>query len=694
MLKNTSLPTPELPQMANDGYITETELTSDGGIVVNVPRYDGAAKGDYLCLYFDGELFSTLSLPDPDLYSWPWSGLIPVSGTAWPADGPHQIWYTATDAAQNPAASPIAMAIVDRQHTDGLPPPAFPDANANNVITYDSVLQHNGTRVGVPWSTVAYTTGDTVYVYWRECDTDGNPVAGSDASVTHTVVSSEVGIGFDVLVPSPFVTAVTTTGTADAWYTVIPQTGVAQSSRTGIVNIDMTGSGVYPAPFIPAGNDGWIDCGEITAEGIEIEVPASPQFIPGGEVVVDWQGYDAGGSPLPGTAWQSSAHTLTQNDVTAGFSVMVPAAYIMPVGIGSAQAWYSVTAPAVPGVSGVVCVQVDAQHCTLLPAPAFPAAADDNTLTDDEVMADNGTDMVITYPDMVAGDIVTAYWVGYVTSPDSPVPGTTWTQTRTLTTGETQQAVYHIPADNITPVGNGHGEGIYEVMFKNGGIAASGVTDVNVSTDSASSLLMSCTTGAPVFDPLVMVRPLNSVFLSGPAGADVELSLPGGSDAWFNPGGVQTLLLRLDDAGTASAQVYSFATGNVLVSGYVITYPALSASRSMTFTSWLSGPGDLQFYGTSTGAVANGTNFCSVYLQTSASSASTQARLVLTGATSAVIPVSGTTTAYVDVSDTHAAGFDVTDTVAESAAFTLSLPDTSAYVQGTLDFSVLSQAVS
>ncbi|MNN35141.1 hypothetical protein D3C81_1489830 [compost metagenome] len=139
--------------------------------------------------------------------------------------------------------------------------------------------------------------------------------------------------------------------------------------------------------------------------------------------------------------------------------------------------------------------------------------------------------------------------------------------------------------------------------------------------------------------------------------------------------------------------MYSFATGNVLVSAYVITDPTLSASKSMTFTSWLTGSGDLQFYGTSTGAVASGTGVCSVYLQTSATSEASQARLTLSAPTSALIPISGTTTAYVNVSDSHAAGFDVTDTVAESVAFTLSLPDTGAYVQGTLVFSDLPQVL-
>lgn len=683
----STLAPPELPQMANDGYITEAELQSDGGIIVNVPRYTNAARGDYLCLYFDGELFSTLSMPDPDTYPWPWPSLIQTSGT-WPADGPHQVWYTATDAAQNPSASPVSAVIVDRQHTSGLPPPTFPDADATNTITYDSVLQNNGTHVKVPWSTNAFNTGDTVYVYWRELNTAGTPVPGSDTSVTHTVVSTDVNKGFKVLVASPFVTDVATAGSAEAWYSVIPHSGIAQSSQTGIVNIDMSGSGIYPAPYIPSGSDGWISCSEITVSGVEIDVPGNPQFVAGGWVMVYWQGYDASGAPVPSTAWQSPSHQLAPDEVTAGFPVMVPAAYITPVGIGSAQAWYAVTAPAVPGVSGVVSVLVDSQHCTLLPPPVFPAAAGDNTITGDEVTAGNGTDMDITYPGMMAGDIVTAFWTGYLTTPDAPVPGATWTQTRPLNTTEeqAQQAIFHVPADNITPVGNGYGEGRYQVMYKSGGIAASGVKDVNVSASSASSLLMNCTTGAPVFDPTVLVRPMNTVFLTGPAGADVALSLPAGSDTWFNPDGVQTLQLRLDASGTASAQVYGFTPGNVLVSAYVITNPTLSASQSMTFTGWLSGPGDLRAYGASTGATANGRCVCSVYLQTSPTSVATQARLALTAPTSALIPISGTTTAFVNVSTSHAGGFDVTDAVAESVTFTLSLPDTGNYVQGTLVF--------
>lgn len=689
MQNYSALPPPELPQMADDGCITQIELQSNGGIVVNVPRYSNAAKGDYLCLYFDGVLFSTLILPDPDTYSWPWLNLLPVAtGSAWPADGPHEVWYSSTDAAQNTSASPIGTAIVDRQHTNGLPPPTFPNADASNTITYDSVLQHGGTHVKVPWSTDVYAAGDTVYVYWRELDASGAPVTGSDTSVTYRVDSSDIGTGFKVLIPSPFVTAIPTTGSAEAWYSVIPLSGTAQSSRKGTVNIDMAGSGIYPAPRIPEGSDGWIACNEISAYGVEIDVPGSTQFVAGGGVVVSWQGYDAGGGLLPATTWQSSVHILTQNDVTAGFSVVVPVAYILPIGIGSAQAWYSVTAPAAPGVSGITSVRVDSQHCTMLPPPIFPAAAGDNIITGSDVTADNGTDMNISYPGMEAGDIVTAFWFGYETYPDTPVPGTPWTQARTLTTTEeqTQLAVFHVPAENISPVGKGFGEGKYQVMYKSGGIASSGVTDVTLSTNGLSGLQMTCASGAPFFDPVVPVRPLNVVTLAGPAGTSVKVSLSTGSDAYFDPSGEQVLTLILDESGRASTRVYCKSTGNVLVNALGTNNPELSASASMLFNEWTPGSGELMSYGISTGAVADGLSACGVYMQTSAASTATQVRLTLTPPTSALIPVSGSTTAYINVSTSHAAGFDVIDTVAESVPFTLSLPNTGAYVTGQLSF--------
>lgn len=676
--------------MEDDGYITDVELQSDQGVIVDVNKYSLAAPGDYLGLYWDGRLFGTLLLNNPDTQIWPWSVIIPAD---YAQDGPHQTWYTVTDAAQNPSASPVAQSCVDRTHTDGLLPPTFPDADSSQTITYDSVMLQGGTHIHVPWSDGAFNAGDTVYVYWRELDALGNAVPNSQISVTHTVTTADLTSGFNVLIGSSYVTTLTTTGTAEAWYSVIPLDGsAAKSSQTGSVNINMTGTGAYPAPVIPTGSDGWINCSDITTDGTEIKILANTQFRSGSVVDIYWQGYTTSGSLAPDAAYHLS-HSLTGNDVTAGFSIMVPASVIIPIGIGYAQAWYVVNAPSVPGVSALAQVQVDAEHCSPLPPPVFPDAQDDNTLNQAEVETNNGTDMNITWPNMEVGDIVTAYWLGYLTTPDAPVPGTSWVETRTLTTTEvqTQLAVFHVPAGYITPVGNGYGEGRYQVMFNSGGTASSQTKDVNISTGSSTGLLMNCTTGAPLFDPIVPIRPLNTVSLSGPAGTEVELSLPVSSVAWFNPNGVQTLRLRLDEKGKGAAQVYSFSSGNVLVSAYSITTPEWSVSRSMTFMEWLPGQGELQFYGTSTGALADGSQPCSVYLQTSATSTATQARLTLGGNSNAVISISGTKTAWVNVSTAHAGSFDVTDVVDETVSFTLSLPDTGTYLTGILPFTAPQQ---
>lgn len=224
-------------------------------------------------------------------------------------------------------------------------------------------------------------------------------------------------------------------------------------------------------------------------------------------------------------------------------------------------------------------------------------------------------------------------------------------------------------------------------MYLSGGIASSAATEVILTGDNTSSLIMACGTGAPFFDPTVPVRPLNTVTLSGPAGAGIQLSLSSSSNAWFNPSGEQLLTLTLDESGQASAQVYSFSTGNVLVSATGLTNPQLSASASMAFSAWTPGNGDLLSYGISTFAAADGRSTCGVYMQTTEASGATQVRLALTSPTSAILPVSGSTIAYANVSTSHAAGFDVTDIVAETVRFTLSLPDTGTYVTGQLAFS-------
>lgn len=685
----TVLPGPDLPQMSNDGYINSTELLNDGGVIVEVNAYPTAKPGDYINLYWDGRFSASQYIDDPDQFSWPWTVII-AAGEA--PDGPHQAYYTVTDVAQNPSASPISPAVVDRNHTEGLPPPRFPDANVNNVITYNSVIANSGTHIHVPFTSGIFAIGNTAYVYWRELDSYGNTVPGSEVNFTHIIESKDMSNGFEVLVPAPYITLIQTFATAQAWYSIVPPDDEAQSSQNATVTVDMTGTASYPAPYIPAGNDGWIDCSEIMADGIEVTVPGNSQFVAGGLVTVFWQGFDASGASLPDAGFQLS-HTLSANDVLQGFSITVPTEFILPIGIGYADAWYQASAPSVPGFSAVKTVEVDSEHCTLLPAPVFPDALDDGVIDSAEVEADSGTTMTISYPDMHAGDIVTAFWFGYNSSPASPLPDTSWTQTRTLTSQEAQaqQALFHIAAAFITPIGNGYAQGRYQVMFENGGIASSASQTAAVNVHEAQQLQMSCSTGAPWFDPTVYVRPMNQVTLSGPPGADVILSLPDSSDAFFYPDGTNVTTLRLDETGRGAIQVYCFSTGGITVYAWMLTNPAVNATANMAFTEWLNGNGELKQYGFSTGAIADGKSLCSVYLKTDPSSQAQQARLVLQDPTSARIITSGTQQAWVDISLYHAGSFDVIDSAPEVVNFTLSLPDySSAYAVGSLTFSLFS----
>lgn len=682
MITASPLPSPSLPQMSDDGYINEVELLSSGGVAVMVNRYSNAAVGDYLSLFWDGEAVSTLWLTENNIdTAFPWQVIVPEELVP---DGSHSVWYTSTDTYQNIAASSTTTAIVDRSHTGSLPPPVFIDAVAG-VITYSSVMLNSGTHVEVPGDALA--VGDTVTLYWVGFDESGVTVPASVTSVTHTVTSADLQ-RFDVLIAPSYITPIGE-GSAQAWYSVTNASGIVQNSDSASVNIVMAPSVLYPAPIFPAGGDGWLDCAE-SSMGVDITVPASSSFVANSVITIYWQGYARDGSAVANT-YDVIPHVVAAADVTDGFTVTVPPAYVTPIGVGYGQAWYQVNSPSIPGVSELAQVSVDTEHCSLLPAPEFPAAADDGVIDADEITADSGTEMTVSYPGMAAGDTVTAFWYGYVTSPSEPVAGTSWTETRTLVASEAevQQAVFHIPAAYITPVGVGYCEGRYQVLFHDEeGIASSATTDVKIDTTPTAGLWMICGTGAPLFDPHLAVRPLNSVTLQGPAGADVQLSVSGTSGAYFNANDAQTLTVRLDETGFGFAQVYSYQTGNVPVSAYVISDPQMSARASMTFTRWLDGQGELQYYGISTGAAADGKSLCSVYLVTSEPCAATWAQLSLTNNNSAAITVSGDKTAFINVSGTHAGGFDITDGVAETVEFTLSLVSISgSYITSSLVFS-------
>jgi len=311
---------------------------------------------------------------------------------------------------------------------------------------------------------------------------------------------------------------------------------------------------------------------------------------------------------------------------------------------------------------------------TTLPAPTFPDANASNTITYASIMANGGADMSVSWPGMVEGDTVTASWFGFQTSASDPIPGTLWaSDPHVLSADEVvaQEALFHIPSNYILPIGDGQGEGQYQVIYLQGGTALSATKDVNI----GGELTQNYSTDAPVFDPAVPIRPMNSVNLTGPAGAEVVLVITNTMQAHFYPSGQDTLQLKLDETGYGVAQIYSFAAETVSIDISLTSKPTSKTSVSMRFTEWTPGKGELLSYGVATGSRADGKSYCSVYLQATYDSTATVAQLKLTGNSSAMITQSNAQIAIADVQETHACEFQLTDTVAETVTFTLALVD-------------------
>lgn len=674
-MRTAPLPAPILPQMSNDGVINAVELAS-GGVDIEINKYSDATAGDYICLYWDNEVIHTLWLTSENISTaFPLQVIVPAALTP---DGAHQTWFTSTDRFQNTAASGIATALIQRDYTGDLTPPDFPDA-VRNTIDYDSVLQNDGTHVHIPPNPVAMAVGDTVFIYWAGFSSDGTLVPDSVTSVSHIVAAGEPLNGFSERVSSPYVSVIGE-GSATAWYAVQSADMTTQNSDSASVKIDMSVQAMYPAPVLPQATDGWIDYDEAQA-GVTVNVASNTAFMANSVVTVYWQGYDNNAKPLP-AAYNVQAHVLTQADVKAGFSVTVPTASIDTIGTGYALAWYQVASPSVPGISATAWTNVDTEHALSLPAPEFPAAEGDNTIDDNDVRQDNGTAMTISWPSMQQGDAITAYWTGYHVTPDQPVPGATWTESRNVTANEAESLLVtcHIPAEFITPVGTGLAQGQYTVQFADGGgHADSALATVNVQLPSEGALSLNCTTGAPAWtDPSSAIKPLCTVTVSGPAGATVEVELSGGGV--FNDTGSSTWSGNLDQSGGALLDVFCMTPGLVTVKAYSTASPATAVTGQIAFTSYAAGKGALTGYAVVTGAASNGATHNSVYIRADTSAGVSYARVAITAGSARL--VGGLVPSVIDIPlyEDGTAMVDLTDLVPETVSLTLSLPESSTSV--------------
>lgn len=194
---------------------------------------------------------------------------------------------------------------------------------------------------------------------------------------------------------------------------------------------------------------------------------------------------------------------------------------------------------------------------------------------------------------------------------------------------------------------------------------------------ASASIYMDCTTGAPAWaNTSAPMKPLNTVMLSGLAGAPVTVSLDGAGI--FNINGFKTWSGNLDTNGTVELQVFSLEAGLVSVNAYITNAPAESAYGSMTFNNYTPGAGALTSYAIVTGAAASGVMRNSIYLKADLVAGVSYARFQITNSdTARFVGTALAQSATIDLYDDGTASIDLTDTAAESVTVTLSLPEAS-----------------
>lgn len=223
-----------------------------------------------------------------------------------------------------------------------------------------------------------------------------------------------------------------------------------------------------------------------------------------------------------------------------------------------------------------------------LPSPTFPDADAFGTLSYASVMENLGTNMRVSYPEMAEGDTVTARWYGYQTSPNSPIPGTIWSQPRTLTAQDivAQYTLFHIPDTVITPAVDAHAQGSYQVVYLNNSTALSGNTDVNII--SAPEVTITEQKDSDGLYPLIYPGKAGTITFT--VDTNFTLDVAGSRIHFVAPTG--TTLVSASIPGSESDYSFDAATGDltltkdgVIWSSCTLTLQASSSATPLTSVS-------------------------------------------------------------------------------------------------------------
>lgn len=576
---------PTFPQMENDGAINLSELATSG-VIVNIGEYSNAEPGDFIELWFESYAINSIGLSNgPVSQYFPWQSAITPQTAMLLPDGVYKVQYNLVDAAQNSAWSDVGKAIIDRSSTGTLPPPLFPEAGSDNTLDYDDAMSGGGTPVTVP-NYPGIAAGDNVTLFWVGLASE-KVIQESITSIAHTVQESELN-GFNLTISTTYIIP-ENMDSARAWYVVQHTDSRNERSENGFVNIDTSSGNTLPPPIFIEGDDEWIDADEAASgNGTPIQIPAYPAISVGDTVTTYWQGYSQDGSPAPGASWQFIT-LVEQQDLSEGFVVTIPTAAILPVEIGYGISYYNVQfASGAQGSSLAAEIGVDVTHSLQLPAPILPEAQDDGVIDETDAMSNGGTPVDISYPSMAEGDTVSLYWSCYHDSDITPISGTVYSATRSVTASEaTQQLMtFTVPSKYITPTGKGYAVVNYTVNFHSGGVGYSDDSVANINTQgdviTGSNYLGGSTGYAPWNNTVIQgcfVKYLamdNGVPLRN---VQVEFTLFGNN--YFTDNKLKTITLNTDLQGYATTNISGSDTLNNTVTAQIVGSSAPSSTLGL-----------------------------------------------------------------------------------------------------------------
>lgn len=326
------LPNPYLPQMLNDGIITDNELTlNKDSIVIQIHRYETATEGDYIACFFNGGPLETKVIVDV-------STDFPVQffcGTSSLPDGIYPVYYTVTESGSgNPAASPTAYAFLYRSGGYPFPPPVFPDA-INGFLPQTGYVTNVHVTVDYPTMKLA----DNFAVTLSAIDNGGMQIG--EETVTHEVSSADIdnhhqGIPLSFLFSNSLPLQMNQKGMLVASYSGKLAGIDDQTSPPSTVHLDSSPP-ILPPPIFTQASNGVLNIEQVTVAG-NTPLVANYLLNANDEVTFVVSGKNADGIPIPGADWQK---TLSITQAVSSVQVNVPAAILLAVGeLGTLTAKY------------------------------------------------------------------------------------------------------------------------------------------------------------------------------------------------------------------------------------------------------------------------------------------------------------------------------------------------------------------